>query len=99
MPKGGDTQLLQVVRRQALQETSSISFFAKLAHTAQGRRLGPCPGNFVQVPPSSDSSLDYEQALSPLEYRINANANAAVGRHSRLEHAPTGGACSTLAAS
>ena len=52
MPKGGDTQLLQVVRRQALQETSSISFFAKLAHTAQGRRLGPCPGNFVQVPPS-----------------------------------------------
>ena len=39
-------------------------------------RLGACPSNRCSNPSESDSSLDYEQALSPLEYRSDAASAA-----------------------
>jgi hypothetical protein len=38
--------------------------------------LGACPSNRRSNPSESDSSLDYEQALSPLEYRSDAASAA-----------------------
>ena len=38
--------------------------------------LGACPSNRCSNPSESDSSLDYEQALSPLEYRSDAASAA-----------------------
>jgi hypothetical protein len=38
--------------------------------------LGACPSNRCSYPSESDSSLDYEQALSPLEYRSDAASAA-----------------------
>src|ERR1700674_2300120 len=40
------------------------------------RALGACPSNRCSNPSESDSSLDYEQALSPLEYRSDAASAA-----------------------
>jgi hypothetical protein len=40
------------------------------------RGLGACPSNRCSNPSESDSSLDYEQALSPLEYRSDAASAA-----------------------
>jgi hypothetical protein len=38
--------------------------------------LGACPSNRCSNPSESDSSVDYEQALSPLEYRSDAASAA-----------------------
>jgi len=38
--------------------------------------LGACPSSRCSSPSESDSSLDYEQALSPLEYRSDAASAA-----------------------
>src|SRR5271163_4732414 len=43
---------------------------------AHESRLGACPSNRCSNPSESDSSLDYEQALSPLEYRSDAASAA-----------------------
>src|ERR1700693_1400371 len=43
---------------------------------SRSRSLGACPSNRCSNPSESDSSLDYEQALSPLEYRSDAASAA-----------------------
>src|SRR2546421_11074620 len=55
-----------------------FSLPAKVACLARPMILSPgaCPSNRCSNPSESDSSLDYEQALSPLEYRSDAASAA-----------------------
>ena len=67
------------------QKLLCMGLFSKIATDCEGRHkcldqracdLGACPSNRCSNPSEFDSSLDYEQALSPLEYRSDAASAA-----------------------
>ena len=60
----------------SLRSSAGSTHFSPMPLPVRIDSLGACPSNRCSNPSESDSSLDYEQALSPLEYRSDAASAA-----------------------